>query len=202
MSIWVCVGSGPSLVPDDLDFVREQGWRIATCNMGFTICPDARVFHAMDSVWWEQYGDEALETLRPDCQVWTGSDDVASEGKARLVTWDGEQGYSDTVGHCHGGKLSGLQLINIVGWYQPTLVILLGYDNMARHGQQHWHQDYPDGMRNGGTVDQRDGDYSAMFRTAPFPIINCSRRTNILDSIPRMKLADAAAMAMKPVEVH
>lgn len=193
MKVWCCVGSGPSLTPNDLDFVRAQGWNIATVNMGFTIMPDAKIFHAMDSGWWERYGQEAMETLNPNCEHWSGSLDHANQYKANYLTWDGNQGYSKVHGHCHGGKLSGLQLINIVGWKNPDLVILLGYDNKPTL-QRHWHPNYPKGMKNGGIVDQKEGDYAKIWSEAPFHLFNCSRDTNI-EGIPRMKLEDVPEYA-------
>lgn len=186
MNVWVCVGSGPSLNPDDVEFVRAQGWNIATVNMGYTILPDAKIFHAMDSQWWERYGQEAMETLNPSCEHWSGCLDAAKKYKTNYLTWDGQQRYSDQRGHCHGGKLSGLQLINIVGWHNPDLVILLGYDNKPTL-QRHWHPNYPKGMVNGGIVDQKAGDYAKIWSEAPFSIINCSRDTNI-EGIPRLPL--------------
>lgn len=187
VSVFVCIGSGPSLTEEDIDFCRKQGWKLATCNMGYKIAPDCHIFHAMDSGWWELVGSDLMKSLSPHCQHWSGSLEHAKKYKANYLTWDGEQGYSDQWGHCHGGKLSGLQLINIVGWQNPDLVILLGYDNQHTNGKAHWHHDYPEHMRNVGIVGQQLGDYAILNKEAPFHIINCSRDTNI-EGIPRLPL--------------
>lgn len=187
MNTWVCIGSGPSLTERDIDFCRQQGWKLAGCNMAYKIAPDLDLFHAMDSQWWEVCGDDLMATLKPTCEHWSGSIDHATKYKANYLTWDGEQGWSDQYGHCHGGKLSGLQLINIVGWKKPDLIILLGYDNQHSKGQAHWHHDYPQGMVNGGIVDQQAGDYAKLWRECPISVINCSRQTSIND-VPRETL--------------
>lgn len=175
MNVWVCIGGGKSLTEADVQFCRLNGWNLATCNMGYKIAPDCHLFHAMDSGWWDQYGDEAKSALSESCEVWSGSYEHAKKHNAHLLTWDGQQGYSDSYGHCHGGKLSGIQLINIVGWKNPDLVILLGYDNLPGH----WHGDYPSHMVNGGVVDQSLGDHAKIWLSSPFEIVNCSRETNI-----------------------
>lgn len=202
MNIWVCIGSGPSLTAEDVEFCRQQGWNLATCNMGYKIAPDAKVFHAMDSAWWELVGDDCLESLGMGCEVWCGSVEYASSqwddlkaGRTHRgvnhLSWDGGKGYCEVRGHCHSGKLSGLQLINIVGWHQPELVILLGYDNQHTNNEAHWHHDYPEGMRNDGTTDV--SEYAALWASAPFPIVNASRETNI-ERIPRSNLYDIPAI--------
>ncbi len=191
MNIWVCIGSGPSLRSEDVAFCRMNGWSLATCNMGYKIAPDCHVFHAMDSAWWDLVGNDCLESLSDSCQVWSGSVEHAAQHKLNYLSWDGGQGYSDVRGHCHGGKLSGLQLINIVGWMKPDAVILLGYDNQHTNNEAHWHHDYPEGMRNDGTTDV--SDYAALWASAPFPIVNASRETNI-ERIPRADLYDIPAI--------
>lgn len=193
-NVWVCIGSGPSLTPEDVDFVRHQGWSIATCNMGYTILPDAKIFHAMDETWWDHYGVEAMNCLSLECEHWSGSLRHATRYRGNYLTWDGNNGYSKQHGHCHTGILSGIQLINIVGWKNPDAVILLGYDGQHSNGQAHWHPDYPEDMRNALEIDKHEDVWKAFMDTCPFPVYNCSRETAI-QSVPRRTLQTALMLA-------
>jgi hypothetical protein len=139
----------------------------------------------MDDIWWDHYADDALSTLSDACLIYSGSPKHAEQYGLRPITWDAEQGYSHKIGHCKTGKLSGIQLINIVGWQNPDLVILLGYDNFPGH----WHDDYPKPMISGGTIDQNTTEYVRIWTEAPFAIVNCSRVIGIQD-IPHMMLED------------
>lgn len=191
-SIWVCIASGPSLTPEQVDFVRERGWNIATCNMGYTILPDAKIFHAMDEIWWRKYGVEAMNCLPLDCEHWSGSIDHAKRFKANYLSWDGEIGYSIQHGHCHGGKLTGMQLINIVGWHNPSAVILLGYDGQHKDGEAHWHPDYPKGMRNAEQI-EHGRDWDIFGKACPFPVYNCTPDSAI-KAFPQLSLPEVAAI--------
>lgn len=151
--------------------------------MGYQIAPDAHIFHAMDRSWWAEYGDDAIAHLNSACHVYSGSPAHAEQYGIRPITWDGQDGCSSTKGHCHGGELSGIQLLQIVSWYKPDLVLMLGYDNQGSH----WHPDYPNHMRNGGTIDQTSAKYAKLHTEYPCPLFNCSRETNIW-GIPTMML--------------
>jgi len=184
-NVWVCIGGGKSLAQADVRFCRSQGWNLATVNMGYRIVPDCHLFHAMDRQWWDAYAEDAISTLSDACQIYTGQKHIAEQYGLNLITWDGEQGYSHKRDHCHGGKLSGIQLINIVGWQKPDLIILLGYDNLPGH----WHGEYPAPMVSRGTIDQGSADYLKLWSKAPFSLVNCSRVIGI-EGIPHMTLED------------
>ena len=177
MNVWVCIASGQSLTHKDVVFCRTQGWQLATVNMGYKIAPDAHIFHAMDRSWWEAYGEEALERLSNACHVYSGSPEHVLRHGLRLITWDAADGCSKIRNHCHGGELSGIQLLQIVSWYKPDIVLMLGYDNQGKH----WHEEYPNPTRDNGTINQ--ARYATLYEQYPCPLINCSRETNI-DSIP------------------
>lgn len=189
LNVWVCIGSGPSLIQADVRFCRSQGWNLATCNLSYQMVPDCHLFHAMDSGWWERYGDDAMSQMDDGREVWTGCPKAAEQWGINLLKWDGIGGYSDKRGICHTGKLSGLQLINIVGWKKPDYVLLLGYDGIGTH----WHDDYPQEMRNFQGVDAQDADYDKLSATVPFPVWNISRETAItaFPSVPLECVTDA-----------
>lgn len=183
--VWACIATGPSLIPEDIDFCRRQGWRLATCNMGFKLVPDADIFHALDLDWWRKYGEQALQTLSPACVIYSGCE------YGEPVTWDGGEGFSMTPGHVNGGKLSGYQLVQIVGWQQPAAIVLLGYDNQHTGGKRHCHDDYPPPMRNAHEIEATVGIWDALYAQCPYPLVNCTRDTAIT-AVPRMTLEDVA----------
>lgn len=179
--VWACIATGPSLAAEDIDYCRSRGWKLATCNMGFKLVPDADLFHACDAGWWERYGKEAAETLRRGCLIYSGCE------YGHRITWDGTEGYSTTPGHVHGGKLSGQQLIQIVGWQQPRAIVMLGYDNQHTGGKAHCHDDYPAPMRNAYEIESTADTWQALYSQCPYPLVNCSRETAIT-AVPRVTL--------------
>ena len=172
--VWVCIATGPSLTAEDIDYCRSQGWKLATC-------PDADLFHALDEGWWQEYGKEAADTLHRGCLVYSGCD------HGQRITWDGTEGYSTTPGHVHGGKLSGYQLIQIVGWQDPKAIVMLGYDNQHTGGKAHCHDDYPPHMRNAHKIESTVDTWQALYSQCPYPLFNCSRETAIT-AVPRVTL--------------
>ena len=183
MNVWVCIGSGQSLTREDVQFCRTHGWQLATVNMGFKIVPDAHIFHAMDSSWWEAYGTEAMEWLSKACTVYSGSPIHAEKHGAIPITWDSQDGCSQIRNHCYGGELSGIQLLQIVSWYNPDVVLMLGYDNQGKH----WHEEYQNPTRDNGTINITSPKYAKLYEQYPCPLFNCSRETNI-QSIPTQLL--------------
>lgn len=213
MSIWACIAGGPSLVAEDINYCREQGWKLATCNMGFQVVPDADLFYAMDYHWWERYGDQVQASLKPGCRLWTGNGSTAAKNPRlkRLQFFPGA-GWSTTPGraYCGDPASSGFHLLQLVGWQNPDLIVLLGYDNMhAPDGRAHHHEEYADWSADRPALNypnpaKHAGNYEALAEQATVPIINCSRSTALrcfplvnLRSVPRgtegIKHAPAAA---------
>ena len=190
MTVWACIGGGSSLTVQDIDFCRDQGWKLATCNMGYQLCPDASIFYAMDKSWWANHGHDALKKLVRNCIVWTGKKEWAEQWGLNLLTWNHDQpesSYSPYPGHANGNRLSGIQLINIVAWQRPSLIVLLGYDNQGPH----WHPEYTEDGTHTGILPKESTDYATMAATCPIPIINASRQTSI-EGIPRATLEEIA----------
>lgn len=211
MSVWACIAGGPSLTHEDVQFCRDQGWNLATVNMGFKIAPDAKIFHAFDRLWWERYYDELKATINPDCALWSGNHWACCrhpELKRLHTRPDG--GWSTVYGKAHYGETSGYQLPQIVGWENPDLIILLGYDNQYTGGKRHWHEDYPETcacpvvkgvkqhdintcnrMKNVPNIERQVKYYAMMAAQATVPIINCSRAT-ALTCFQRMTVQEVA----------
>ena len=152
--------------------------------MGYRLVPDAEIFYAMDKSWWAVNGMDAIRTLSQQCEVWTGQPDWSEKWGFNLLTWDQGQGYSPKVGQVHGNKLSCIQLINIVAWEKPSLIVLLGYDNQGKH----WHPEYTESGLT-GILPAGSDDYAVMAQTCPIRIVNASRHTAI-EGIERVRLED------------
>lgn len=188
MSTWVCIAGGPSLVPDDIEYCRAQGWKLATCNMGFRLVPDAALFYAMDGKWWDAYHDELRATISADCVLYCGNYGAFCRyPRLRRVNWHPVPGWSSER-YFARGMHSGMHLLQLVG--QQTFadrIILLGYDYQHTGGRRHHHEDYPEGWKNVPNIADRAIDFRAIAQQAPIPVINCTRET-ALDCFPRLPL--------------
>lgn len=191
MNIWVCIGSGPSLTDEDIEFCRRRGWKLATCNSTFHRVPDCSLFHAMDLGWWQHHSAELESTVSPECLIYTGCPELARENKRLIpVSYTPDAGFSMTDGLVKSGKLTGLQLIQIVGWQRPDVILLLGYDNQITDGRAHEHSRYNQQANPSKALAGALDDYEALARQSPYPIINCSRQSAI-QAFPRMTIEDA-----------
>ena len=186
----MCVGSGPSLTDADLDFCRRRGWSLAVCNSTYRRVPDAKVFHAMDDDWWRLHSKTLFDTMDADCLIYSGSTEASrTNERINLVAFNAEQGFSTKTGLVKSGKLTGLQLIQIVGWQQPDLILLLGYDNQITDGKTHEHDLYNNANPPPSLVGALS-DFESLAKQSPYPIINCSRQSAI-QAFPRMTVEDA-----------
>lgn len=182
---WVCVASGPSLREEDIDYCREKGWHLATCNMNFQTVPDAEVYVAADYKFWDTYGNDVLATLRPECKKWCGCHQTVTPKGIGIWYSLPHRGFAKEYGHVCCGGPSGYFLIQATYWEavklcarEPDRIILLGYDNAhGPNGERHYHPDYPKGFSNAHNPDRWLRAYECMATEAPVRIINASRAT-------------------------
>lgn len=191
---WVCIGAGPSLTEEDVEYCRAQGWSLATCNNSIKLAPDAKIFHACDKRWWlEESGYDLLSLLGgfPDMEIWTGSIPIARDCNLDLIKRLPGGGWSDKRGTVYSGGpnagLSGYHLIQIVGWRKPARIILLGYDMKFKDGKVHWHEDYTGTRDNMSGMHLKLRFFDDLARECPIEIINCTRDTAI-ECFPRLSL--------------
>ena len=170
--VWVCIGSGPSLTIQDVEYCRAKGYKLATCNQGYKVAPDCDIFHALDDSWWRDYGDQAMKSLtNSDVKVYTG----AYGTRGTLVSFGANPRQPIHLQHA----LSGHNLIELVWRESPTKIILIGYDGTG----QHFHDDYD----TYGDISSFNHLYNSL---SDLPVINCSRHTAIT-AFPRMSLDNA-----------
>lgn len=165
----MCIGSGPSLTADQIDFCRGQGWSLATCNQGYKLVPDAALFHALDSGWWYDYGDDAVSALSDSCEIYAG---CPIYGHGTIVSW----GLNPKRPIHLSQGLSGHNLIELVARKSPEKIVLIGYDG---HGQ-HWHDDY----HTYGDISEHNHLYDDLGH---LPVVNCTPGSKI-EAFPMVAL--------------
>lgn len=182
-SAWALAASGPSLTREQVDKCKEAGMQIATVNLSFRLIPDCDLFHACDSDFWDEYGNEAMGTLSPECIVYTGCPRAAEKHWIRLMSYGANP---KTKWHCTSGALSGHQLIELVSMLGATEIILLGYDGHTKT-KAHHHPDYPPHMVNARNISQHNPEYAKIRTNAT--ITNCTEGSAIT-AFPQMALED------------
>lgn len=121
----MCIGTGPSLTPQQIECARGKGFALTGCNNTWEMIPDLRVLYACNEGWWTHYWSDAL-AAHP-CEKWTTN---AAAAKRYGVNWIAERdgrGLSDGP-HIHHGHGSGYSLLNLVYLMGARRVVLLGYD--------------------------------------------------------------------------
>jgi hypothetical protein len=175
----VCLASGPSLTPEDVEAVRKwrrarpNRWVIAV-NTTFRAAPWADELYAMDRAWWQMYAAEVAETFKGErtCPL-----RHVRAAKHRKID---------------PGKNSGVGAIAVAISRGAKRIILLGYDaKLGPEGERHHHGDHPQGLGNAGSISRWPSDFDrAARRFVGAEIINCSRDT-ALTCWPRASVEDA-----------
>lgn len=140
----VCVASGPSLAPAQLDRVR--GLPMIAVNDCYLIAPWADICYFADAKWWEWHKKRAEFTAfaGQKCSIWS-SGNAVGDPSVFLLRNAGGEGLSTEPGSICTGSNSGHQAINIATLNNPKRVLLLGYDCRAgAGGRKHWFGDHPD----------------------------------------------------------
>jgi len=166
----VCIASGPSLTPEDVERIRQAELTTLVTNTTFRLAPWAAVLFGFDSKWWRQYGAEA-------------------------ASFKGEKLTISPNGTKHGARLcpnpnvimrygnSGAAALAIALQGNPAKVILLGYDGQkAPNGQAHWHEDHPNGMSNCKSIATWKSHFeltAILARRKHTQVVNASRETAI-----------------------
>ncbi len=179
MATWVCIGSGPSLTFDDVEYCRQRGWNLATCNNALIYAPDTKVHHAFDLRWWRTYYELARQT---GAELSCCHSNASRDYKIRHYFRYPGGGWSKNPNYVYeGGPMSGYNLIQIVGNREDCdRIILLGYDMKALY-QSNFHEPHPTGWpkSNPEVLSKRLRFYDDLANEAPIEVINASRDTAI-----------------------
>lgn len=185
----VCLGGGPSLTQDDVDYVQGKATVIAI-NDAYRLAPWADVLYAADAKWWKYHQGVPSFTglkysLQPDAATWP---DV------QVLINSGEKGIDPDPTKLRSGCNSGYQAINLAVHLGAMRVLLLGYDMHATSiARSHWFGAHPRELQCLSPYET----FRLRFETALEPlkqlgvtVINCSRET-ALEWFPRQPLREA-----------
>lgn len=181
----VCIGGGPSLTQEDVDFVRGKADAVIAINDAYRLAPWADILYACDSRWWKWHrGVPKFQGLKYSLQkpsiMWKG---------VQILQNTGTDGLERKPNGVRTGRNSGYQAMNVAFHLGAKRILLLGYDMQIKPGgKAHWFGSHPEG---GPPPVQ---SFRGMFRCLVGPlekegvtVINCSRET-ALDAFPRMDL--------------
>lgn len=195
----VCIASGPSLTPADVDACRGRA-RVIVVNDGYRLAPWADVLYACDAAWWRAHGDKVVAcgfagmkyTLTPDRRFCPDVQVLENRG-------DGLDLHPSALGtgatHGVGGN-SGYQAINLAVHFGAARIVLLGYDMQRTGRKSHWFGEHSNWQRP-PLVEFRPayGPLPGLLQSIGVSIVNCSRET-ALTTIPRQPLAAALQQAV------
>ena len=181
MAEWfLIVASGPSLVRDDVELLRNKVQAVAV-NCAVFFCPWAEYLFAADSVWWRHYASKV--------EWYKGHRISRTHSATGVEMWRG------TTWARTGGN-SGHMAIQYAVDQGAKNIALLGFDQQRTKGLSHFHADHPKFSPSGQRTNMANaGGIGAwarlMDRTAEdlkerkVRVINLSRAT-ALKCFPRM----------------
>lgn len=144
----VCVASGPSLVKEDLELVRDACWPMIVTNSTWKAAPYADVLYACDKEWWDHAENRPTAAEFDGLRV-TQHEDVAMNrrpGEPRIFRAPRKRGQhvlSFDPSYIGDGENSGFQALNLAVHFGARRIVLLGYDmGLAADGRAHHHPDH------------------------------------------------------------
>lgn len=180
----VCIASGPSLTPADVDFVRGKA-RVVVVNTSYKLAPWADVLYACDSRWWKWHsGAKDFRGLK-----FTLTSPVYSG--VQLLKNTGPAGLERKPHGLRTGRNSGYQAVNLAVHLGAVRVVLLGYDMQRTGGKEHWHANHPSRMHS--PLAQFRESFATMvdpLKKAGVTVVNATRET-ALTCFPRVPLEEA-----------
>lgn len=198
----VCLGSGPSLTPADVDACRGRA-RVIAIKDTHQLAPWADALYSGDEIWWREHGAAlAFAGLRfglvsPQEQRWV--DLLEQLGVHRLLIGSGSGLDADPRRLTTGGH-SGYQAINLAVHLGAHTIVLLGYDmKPAVDGRVHYFGAHAYSTRNNSPRKRPPYEWLANFDSMGAPlerlgvrVLNASRET-ALTVFPRVSLEEALA---------
>lgn len=183
----VCLASGPSLTPDDVD--RCRGYHAIAINDSYRLAPWAVALMASDASWWEHHQGVPEFRGRKYCL----KEAPSGEWGVETLVMTGRDGIETAPTGLRSGSNSGAAAINLAVHFGATRVLLLGYDMQPARGRTHWFGDHPVPLRRNSPY----GAFMEKFALMVEPlaelgvtVVNCSRET-ALECFPRQPLEEA-----------
>ena len=185
-----CLATGPSLVAEDVDYLRGKV-RVIAINNAYTLCPWADALYGTDQRWWRWHQGVPSFT-NPKWSMnhsqWRGWDHKYPD--VQLLRNTGPNGLEHEPTGLKNGRNSGYAAINLAVHYGATRIVLLGYDMQPAKGKSHFFGEHPN--RSVSPY----ASFRARFMSLQKPlakigvdVINCSRHT-ALTAFPCAPLRD------------
>lgn len=182
----VCIASGPSLTPADVERVRI--WRekagpteerqVFVANTTFRLAPWADAMFAMDRQWWQMYHAEVNEKFQG---LRYSSNPIPVNWHVKRLVGGGFKPFGN----------SGAASIAMAVQFGFKKVIMLGFDCQHTGGKTHWHGSHPKGLGDAGSVNRWPEKFKELklWIHGRAEVINASRVT-ALDMFPRQPLEE------------
>lgn len=146
----VCVGTGPSITQDDVDYCRGKA-RVIAINDAYKLALWADVLYACDSKWWgwAHHNKEGKHPHFKECAAHqTGLKfGLKPYPGVRLLRGNQpgvERGLELNPGALRTGYTSGYQAINLAVHLGAARILLLGYDMRVVKARDHFFGAHPD----------------------------------------------------------
>lgn len=182
-SVAVCLASGPSLTPDDVERVRHwqgPGRYVLVANTTFKAAPWADVLYAQDAKWWREYFTAVKAEFKG--AAYSGQSMPRHFGAHKF-------GLPKADNFCN----SGAAIISMSIYAGCEKVILLGFDcKRGPNGEVHHHGNHPKGMSNAASMiswPKRFARVAELAANKGVEVVNCSRGT-ALTCFARAELDD------------
>lgn len=192
---FVCVGSGPSLTQDDVDYCRGRS-RVIAIKDTHRVAPWADVLYSGDERWWEHFAGKLTFTGRRFALVapQTKYLQAVETAGAQLLRLGTPLGLERDPSKLALGNHSGFQAINLAIHLGAIRVVLLGYDMKASaDGRDHFFGSHP--YRNKPTPYQWLSVFDSILeplRALGVQVLNATRDT-ALKCFPRCSIQEALA---------
>jgi hypothetical protein len=192
----VCIASGPSLAPEDVDYVRGKA-RVIVVNTSYQLAPWADVLYACDAKWWRWHkGAPDFPGLKYSLQ----RDAKFYCPTLKVLENTGAEGLEVKPTGLRNGRNGGYQAINLAVHFGAARILLLGYDmGQGLNREEHWHSEHPNRSRSPFDVFRRVfPSIVEPLQAVGVEVINCSRRT-VLTCFPQLPIEVALPVAHEAV---
>ncbi len=166
----VCIASGPSVTPADVDYCRGRA-RVLVINDAYTLAPWADALYACDDRWWNWHkGCPDFAGLKFGMlpHAWPGVSFIRNMG---------DKGFCTTGQGVCTGRNSGYMAVNLAAALGAARILLLGYD-MKISGRSHFFGEHPNQQKPPvKTFLEFWPNCIKPLQTMGIAVVNCSRDT-------------------------
>lgn len=190
----VCLATGPSLTPEDCDYVRGKAVVVAV-NDAHRLAPWADVLFSSDRRWWPFYGAvPSFKGLRYGIGSSVGKKNPFPNGlPVRVLKNAGYNGLATETDALCNGRNSGYAAVNLAVHLGAKRIVLLGYNMGTPGNRSHFFGDHPVGLnQTGGLYPGFRRSFDTMvepLKDIGVDVINCTEHSS-LTSFPCQPLRE------------